>query len=81
VRLIGMGVSGLDEAQGQVSLLEAERKERARQALAAVDRIRDRFGEKSVQLAAGMTSVDREKVHENPAGLPGKGPRTPRKPA
>jgi DNA polymerase-4 len=81
VRLIGMGVSGLDEAQGQVSLLEAERRERARQALAAVDRIRDRFGEKSVQLAAGMTSEDREKVHENPAGLPGKGPRTPRKPA
>jgi DNA polymerase-4 len=81
VRLIGMGVSGLDEAQGQVSLLEAERKERARRALAAVDRIRDRFGEKSVQLAAGMTSEDREKVHENPAGLPGKGPRAPHKPA
>ncbi len=81
VRLIGMGVSGLDEAQGQVSLLEAERRERARQALAAADRIRDRFGEKSVQLAAGMTSEDREKVHENPAGLPGKGPRAPRKPA
>mgnify|MGYP000678174346 CR=1 FL=1 len=79
VRLIGMGVSGLVEAQGQVSLLEAERRERARQALAAADRIRDRFGEKSVQLAAGMASEDREKVHENPAGLPGKGPRQPHK--
>lgn len=75
VRLIGMGVSGLCEAQGQVSLLEAEKKERARQALAAVDRIRDRFGEKSVQLAAGMTADHPEKVHENPAGLPGRTPR------
>ncbi len=79
VRLIGMGVSGLDEAQGQISLLEGEKKERARQALAAVDRIRDRFGEKSVQLAAGMTADDRERVHENPAGLPGKDPRSLRK--
>jgi DNA polymerase-4 len=78
VRLIGMGVSGLDEAQGQVSLLESEKRERARQALAAVDRIRDRYGEKSVQLAAGMTADDREKVHENPAGLPGKTPRDSR---
>lgn len=74
VRLIGMGVSGLCEAQGQVSLFEAEKKERARQALAAVDRIRDRFGEKSVQLAAGMTADHPEKVHENPAGLPGRTP-------
>ena len=72
VRLIGMGVSGLDEAQGQVSLLDAQRKERARQALAAVDRIRDRFGETSVQLAAGMAADHPERVHENPAGLPGK---------
>lgn len=78
VRLIGMGVSGLDEAQGQVSLLEAEKKERARQALAAVDRIRDRFGEKSVQLAAGMAADPPEKVHENPVGLPGKRPRSNR---
>lgn len=78
VRLIGMGVSGLGEAQGQVSLLEAEKKERARQALAAVDRIRDRFGEKSVQLAAGMTADHPEKVHENPVGLPGKSPRRSR---
>lgn len=78
VRLIGMGVSGLDEAQGQISLLESGRKERARRALAAVDRIRDRFGEKSVQLAAGMAADDRERVHDNPAGLPGKAPRDPR---
>ncbi len=75
VRLIGMGVSGLDEAQGQVSLLDADRKERARQALAAVDRIRDRFGETSVQLAAGLAADHPERVHENPVGLPGKTPR------
>jgi DNA polymerase-4 len=79
VRLIGMGVSGLSEAQGQVSLLDGERKERARQALEAVDRLRDRFGETIVQVAAGMTAADRERVHENPAGLPGKSPRGEKK--
>lgn len=75
VRLIGMGVSGLSEVQGQVSLLEAEKKERARAALAAADRIRDRFGETIVQTAAALPGDHREKTHENPAGLPGKRPR------
>ncbi len=75
VRLIGMGVSGLSEVQGQVSLLEAEKKERARAALAAADRIRDRFGEKIVRTAAALPGEHREKTHENPAGLPGKRPR------
>jgi DNA polymerase-4 len=37
-----------------------------------VDRIRDRFGESSVSLASGMGGDFRERVHENPAGLPGK---------
>lgn len=75
VRLIGMGVSGLSGTQGQVSLLEAEKKERARAALAAADRLRERFGEKAVQTAAALPGEHREKTHENPAGLPGKRPR------
>ena len=80
VRLIDMGVSGLSAAQGQVSLLEAEKKRRARAALAAVDRIRDRFGEKIVQTAAAIPGEHAEKVHENPAGLPGKSPRGKERP-
>ena len=47
-------------------------------ALAAVDRIRDRFGEKMVLLASGLKGETREKVHENPVGLPGRDPLKPK---
>ena len=40
---------------------------------AATDRLRDRFGESAVSLAAGLRGSFRERTHENPAGLPGKG--------
>lgn len=74
VRLLGMGVSGLESGEGQLDLLEGERREKTRKALAAVDQLRDRFGEKSVKLAAGMQGDHAERVHENPVGLPGKSP-------
>jgi len=54
VRLIGMGVSGMEATEGQLDLLNNERNERAKRALNAVDRIRGKFGEKSVGLASGM---------------------------
>lgn len=75
VRLIGIGTSGMEETEGQLNLLNIERNERARRALTAVDRIRDKFGEKSVTLAAGLTGDTPERVHENPVGLPGKSPK------
>ena len=75
VRLVGVGVSGLEVSAGQMNLLEGERNERARKALAAVDRIRDRYGEQSVKLAGGLSADTPERVHENPVGLPGKQPR------
>lgn len=75
VRLLGMGVTGFDEAEGQLDLLHADQREKARRALLAVDRLRDRFGEKSVKLAAGMQGDHAERVHENPVGLPGKTPK------
>lgn len=77
IRLIGIGVSGLDAQEGQLALLDGEKNERARQALAAADRIRDKFGEKMVHLASGMGGDHAERVHENPVGLPGKMPRKP----
>ena len=41
--------------------------------------LRDKFGEDSVSLAMGLKGRFRERVHENPAGLPGKTPgKTPR---
>ncbi len=46
-----------------------------RSALAAADKLRDRFGEKSVSVASGLKGMYEERVHENPAGLPGKEPK------
>lgn len=74
VRLIGAGVSMLERTEGQLDLLQAEQQERARRALSAADRLRDKFGESSVTLASGLSGGTRERVHENPAGLPGKRP-------
>ena len=45
-------------------------------ALSAADKLRDRFGEGAVGLAAAMKHGRRERVHENPAGLPGKEGKT-----
>ena len=58
---------------GQGDLLEDGRRQRWQQALSAADRLRDRFGESSVTLASGLKGGFRERTHENPVGLPGKG--------
>jgi DNA polymerase-4 len=72
VRLIGVQATGLGESEGQLNLLEEEKTRRWRNALGAVDRMRDKFGTNSVSLAAGLKGNYKEKVHENPADLPGK---------
>jgi DNA polymerase-4 len=73
VRLLGVHASSFATAQpDQINLLEDSRQQRWKDALAAADRLRDRFGESSVKLAAGMRGTFRERTHENPAGLPGK---------
>jgi len=74
VRLLGFNASGLKSSEGQLNLLDSEKQDRWKKALSAVDKMRDRYGEKSVSLAAGMRGRWKEKVHENPASLPGKGP-------
>jgi DNA polymerase-4 len=72
VRLLGVQASGFDEDSGQIGLLDPGRDERWKQALAAADKVRDKFGESSVGLATGLKGGFRERTHENPAGLPGK---------
>jgi DNA polymerase-4 len=75
IRLLGVHVSSFEEAApGQMDLLDDGRHQRWQQALAAADRLRDKFGERSVGLAGGLKGGFREKTHENPASLPGKGP-------
>ena len=73
VRLLGVHASGWEgEGAGQMDLLGDGRHERWEQALAAADRMRDKFGESAVSLAAGLRGNFRERTHENPAGLPGR---------
>jgi DNA polymerase-4 len=75
VRLLGVQAASLERLQGQMSLIEPEQGERWRKALSAADQMRDRYGESAVSLAAGLKGGFRERVHENPASLPGKHPK------
>jgi DNA polymerase-4 len=75
VRLVGVHAGSLVSAEGQMSLLEEDKAGRWRAALGAADRLRDRFGESAISLGTAMKGRYREKVHENPASLPGKRPR------
>jgi DNA polymerase-4 len=73
VRLLGVHASSFESESQQEDLLENSRRQRWQQALSAADRLRDKFGESSVSLASGLRGGFRERTHENPAGLPGKG--------
>ncbi len=77
VRLLGVQASSFEGQADQMNLLEGGQQQRWKDALAAADRLRDKFGESSVKLAAGMRGSFRERTHENPAGLPGKGKQKP----
>jgi len=71
VRLLGVHASSFTEP-GQIDLLAAEQQRRWHDALAAADKLRDKFGEGSVGLATGMKGGFRERTHENPASLRGR---------
>jgi DNA polymerase IV len=77
VRLLGVHASSFTGEADQINLLEGGRQQRWKDALAAADRLRDKFGESSVTLATGMRGTFRERTHENPAGLPGKSKSKP----
>src|SRR6202051_4908467 len=74
IRSLGVHASSFTSQPDQINLLDGNRQQRWKDALAAADRLRDKFGESSVSLAAGMRGSFRERVHENPADLPGKNP-------
>ena len=75
VRLLGVQASNFEAASAQIDLLEPSRQERWQKALKAADHLRDKFGESAIGLARGMKGGFRERVHENPAALPGRGPK------
>ena len=72
VRLLGVHAGSLVASEGQMSLLESEKSGRWHKALEAADRLRDKFGESAVSLGGAVRGLYRERVHENPASLPGK---------
>jgi hypothetical protein len=66
----------LEATEGQTSLIDEPRAEDWRRTLAAVDKIREKYGQDGiVSLASGMTAAFRQRVHENPENLPGKEPK------
>ncbi|HET6198758.1 MAG TPA: DNA polymerase IV [Candidatus Acidoferrales bacterium] len=73
IRLLGVQASSFTSQPDQINLLDGNRQERWKNAMAAADRLRDKFGESTVSLAAGLRGSFRERTHENPAALPGKG--------
>lgn len=73
VRLLGVQTSNFETPASQLDLLEPSRSARWQQALKAADHLRDKFGESAIGLARGMKGGFRERTHENPAALPGKG--------
>jgi DNA polymerase-4 len=73
VRLLGVQASNFEAGPAQLDLLEPARDERWKKALAAADHLRDKFGESAIGIARGMKGGFRERTHENPAAMPGKG--------
>ena len=73
IRLLGVHASSFTMQSAQIDLLQGNRQQRWKDAFRAADKLRDRFGDCSVGLASGLRGAFRERTHENPAGLPGKG--------
>lgn len=75
IRLLGVYAQQFESSEGQTSLIAESQADGWRKALAAVDKIRGKYGDDEiVSLAAGMPAKFRERVHENPENLPGKEP-------
>ena len=72
VRLLGVHASHFDGESEQLGFAGIGTHDKWNQALSAADRIRERFGENAVSLAAGIKARFRERTHENPASMPGK---------
>lgn len=75
IRLLGVYAQQLEASEGQASLLEEDKTQAWRKTLRAVDKMREKYGDAIVSLAAGMGASFRARVHENPENLPGKEPK------
>jgi len=64
VRLLGVQASSFEEVKDQLNLLDEGKHQRWEQALAAADKLRDKYGDSAVSLAVGMKGAFRERTHE-----------------
>jgi DNA polymerase-4 len=72
IRLLGLSAQQLEPSEGQTHLLAEPRIERWRKALAAVDRVRGKYGDEDiVSLAAGMSRFS-QRAHKHRENLRGK---------
>jgi DNA polymerase IV len=78
VRLLGVQAWSFSDACSQSDFFPDSAREKWQHALSAADRVRDKFGEASITFATGMKGTFRERTHENPAALPGKGKKQTR---
>lgn len=76
VRLLGVQASSLTPSAGQANLLTAPLDEKWNRALAAADRLRERFGFSSVQLATAMPPAEGGK-QPRASSLPGSSKQSP----
>ena len=60
VRLVGVGISNLEQAQRQLSLWESDESAKSRKLQSTLDDLRDRFGDQSVQRLKDMTDNDHQ---------------------
>ncbi len=67
VRLLGVSVSNLEPATGQLGFAAATDHSRWQEALKAADRMRERFGDGAISLGSALNGRFRERTHENPA--------------
>ena len=56
IRLVGVALSGFQHGEGQLDLLDAERREKLEKLTRATDKLRDRFGFGKVQFGGSLHS-------------------------
>ena len=64
VRLLGVQATSLSTIEGQLNLLDDGKTIKWRDALRAMDGLRDKYGESAVSLANGIPAAFRERTHE-----------------
>jgi DNA polymerase-4 len=66
IRLLGVALSNFTHGEGQLDLLDAERRERLEKLTKAADKLRDRFGFGKLQFGGSLRTDGGSNEHESP---------------